>query len=777
MSQKDTKEQQDSLDPSEDVEAPETTAVDNAAVETNPDQGEASEKGDGTDRPFMNTDISSAVMKLMLDNIEAIYEAGEVERACAEAQQDIGPAAPGKRAKFIFEELKLRGVQVSQMPWIRFDQRRLPALVFFQDQWQFVVNADQGKYKLVAGSAEESLVDSDALADSMVLWVHRLKRKNLEQPKPGAMNNSAAKMVLSEVFKTKRWVREILIASLMINLLAVCTSLFAMQVYDRVVPTLAYATLYTLVGGMVIVFALSWALKTVRARILDSVSSEVDQAISQKVFDHVMHLQLDTRPRSLGTLAAQVGGLDLVRSFFTSGVIFALIDLPFAIVFIAFIAMIGGPIAWVYILLMPIAVVLGIYTQRRLRNLMRDQMIRTNERQGMLVDAIRGTESIRSTNSTWRFSEEWKSISGSIAGYNVQQKAISNFATNTTATLASAAYVAALVVGVSQIEGGNLTMGALIACSILGGRVIAPVSQSVQYLSQWQSVTQALQMVSAVLDLEPDRPAGKTLLIPDEIPQQIELEDVVFAYPDSPLKHLNISALSFKAGERVAILGPIGSGKSTLLKVLAGLYRPSEGRIRFGLADLWEIDPQVIASYLAYLPQSVHLFKGSLKDNILMSGAVSDSQLLQSCRMLGVDRIAADSPQGMDLQITEGGEGVSGGQRQLIGLARAFVGRPKIWLLDEPTSSLDNASEERVISALESVIGPKDILIVSTHRPMLARRIADRVLVMRRGEIKADGKPDEVLNSENNQQRQAQVRRAQGAAQRRGKITGPGGNC
>lgn len=759
----------------------EEAELDSIEVEESPVADEEQSADDSVanaaNRPFLNQSIPFTVMKRMLDSIEAFYEAGEVERACEVAQKDLEQATPGKRCKFIFQELKLRGVQVAQMHWRRFDQRRLPALVYCEDQWNFIQHGEEeGTYLLTSDQGQQSAVTELDLSEAVVLWVHRLKRPEERATGISAVKNSAAKLVLTEVFRTKRWVREIAVASVLVNLLAVCTSLFAMQVYDRVVPTLAYSTLYTLVGGMVIVLGLSWALKIVRARILDSVSSEVDQAVSQKVFDHVMHLQLDSRPRSLGTLAAQVGGLDLVRSFFTSGVIFALIDLPFALLFIGFIAAIGGPIAWVYILLLPIAVILGIYTQKRLKNLMLNQMIRTNERQGMLVDAIQGTESIRSNNASWRFSEEWKNISGSIAGYNVQQKAISSFATNTTGTLASAAYVSALVVGVGQIANGNLTMGALIACSILGGRVIAPVSQAVQYLAQWQSVAQALQMVSAVLDLGRERPEGKTLLMPDEVPQRIELEELTFSYPDSPIKHLNIPELNFKAGERVAILGPIGSGKSTLLKVIAGLYRPSAGRIRLGVADLWEIDPSVISNYLAYLPQSVHLFKGSLRDNILMSGAASDSQLLRTCRMLGVDRIASDSPQGMDLPITEGGDGVSGGQRQLIGLARVFISRPRIWLLDEPTSSLDNATEERVIAAIEATIGPKDIFIISTHRPMLAKRLADRVLVMRRGEIKADGRPDEVLNNEN-QQRQAQARKAQGAGQRRGKITGPGGNC
>ena len=723
-------------------------------------------------RPFMNTPIPGSILASLLHSLGIHKEPGEIEKACQTAQESLGPVTPGKRCKAIFNELELRGVQVAQMHWRRFDQRRLPSIIFHEERWLICNHAETGGYETTDETGNTAPADEHALANSLVLWIRRLEKKNEEADKFSLIDNSAARLVLGEVFKSKRWLREVCVASVIVNLLAVCTSLFAMQVYDRVVPTLAYSTLYTLVAGMVIVLGMSWILRIVRARILDSLSSEVDQTISRKVYDHIMHLQLDTRPRSLGTLAAQVGGLDTVRQFFTSSVVFALIDLPFALMFIAFIALIGGPIAWVYILLLPIAITLGIYTQRKMRGLMRKQMIRSNERQGMLVDAIQGAESIRANNATWRFSEEWQDITGSIAGYNVQQRAISNFAVSTTATMASGAYVLALVVGVSQIAEGNLTMGALIACSILGGRVIAPIAQAVQYLSQWQNVVQALQMVSSVLNLPSERPAGKDLLTPEEIPHKIDLEELTFSYPDSPVKHLNIDELSVKSGDRVVILGPVGSGKSTLLKVLAGLYRPTHGRIRHGLADLWEIDPNVISSYLAYLPQSVHLFKGTLRSNILMSGAVNDSMLLKVCKLLGIDQIAGDSPQGMDLPITEGGDGISGGQRQLVGLARLFVSRPKIWLLDEPTSSLDNKSEERVVAALDARVGPKDILIIATHRPALAKRLANRILVMRRGEVVADGTPDKILNNDGAFNQQAKQ-----AFRGRGKVKGPSGNC
>lgn len=370
---------------------------------------------------------------------------------------------------------------------------------------------------------------------------------------------------------------------------------------------------------------------------------------------------------------------------------------------------------------------------------------RSNERQGLLVDTIRGAETIRANNAGWRFAQEWQNVTASIDGYSIQQRAVSSFSSVSTGSLSTLAYVAAVVVGVWQIEAGLLTMGGLIACSILGGRVIVPIAQSVQYLAQWQQVRQALQMVHQVLSLARDRRIDQQLLLPDTLPNEVALERVRFAYPESPVCQLDIDRLQFKSGERVLLVGPVGCGKSTLLKMLAGLYGPSEGRVRLGDADLWEIDPQLVASQVGYLPQAVQLFKGTLRSNLALTGVTSDSRLLQITRELGIDGIAASSPQGMDLAISEGGEGLSGGQRQLVALARVLINQPRIWLLDEPTSSLDSESEQRVWAALQEAVQPEDILIVATHRPMAAARLATRVIVMQQGQVVKDGAPDRVL--------------------------------
>jgi len=672
--------------------------------------------------------MAPALVKQLLVSLQIPCDSNALQQACAQTAHSSTSPGPAQWLRQVLIQAGLKNLTPVQLPWRRLDQRRLPALVWTGDEWWLVERDAAGRLTLINAAGERRGADDTELQDALVVWLRAPTRRSAEADSV-LSGNLATRLVWRELFRERGWLWKVMVATVLVNLLAVGTSIFAMQVYDRVVPTLAYATLTTLVTGMMLIILLDWLLKTTRARILDSLSCAVDKRVSQQVFEHLLHLRLDQQPRSLGTLAAQVGGLDAVRQFFS----------------LAFIAIIGGAVGWVYALLLPVALLLGYVTQWRLRALLAQQMLRSNERQGLLVDTIRGAETIRANNAGWRFAQEWQNVTASIDGYSIQQRAVSSFSSVSTGSLSTLAYVAAVVVGVWQIEAGLLTMGGLIACSILGGRVIAPIAQSVQYLAQWQQVRQALQMVHQVLSLARDRRIDQQLLLPDTLPNEVALERVRFAYPESPVCQLDIERLQFKSGERVLLVGPIGCGKSTLLKMLAGLYGPSEGRVRLGDADLWEIDPQLVASQVGYLPQAVQLFKGTLRSNLALTGVTSDSRLLQITRELGIDGIAASSPQGMDLAISEGGEGLSGGQRQLVALARVLINQPRIWLLDEPTSSLDSESEQRVWAALQEAVQPEDILIVATHRPMAAARLATRVIVMQQGQVVKDGAPDRVL--------------------------------
>lgn len=689
------------------------------------------------------------LVQRLLDALEIPSDPARLDEAAARIGRGSSPRSSARWLRELLIAAQVRDVAPVRLPWQRFDPRRLPALLCRDGVWYLArrtaadADDESSDVTLTGVDGAEASVSSSALDGAEVLWIRRPPASAAVAPPLTA--NRAAQLVWKELFRERGWLWQIALATGLVNLLGISTALFAMQVYDRVVPTLAYATLTTLVAGMVIVVCVDWALKTVRARILDSLSCAVDQRISQRVFEHLLHVQLDAQPRRLGTLAAQVGSLDAVRHFFSATVVFALVDLPFALMFLAFIGVIGGAVAWVYVLLLPAALLVGFVTQRRLRALLGAQISRSNERQGLLVDSIRGAESIRAANAGWRFAREWQEITAAINRYAIQQRAITSLSTVTSSSLATLAYVGAVVVGVWQIEAGLLTMGGLIACSILGGRVIAPVAQSVQYLVQWQHVSQALNLVHQVLAVAPERRPEQQLLLPDEAPDGLTLEGVRFAYPDSPTRQLSIDRLRLDAGERVLLLGPVGSGKSTLLKILAGLYRPTEGRVRLGHADLWETDPLLVGNWIGYLPQAVHLFRGTLRSNLCLTGTAGDDRLLEIAHRLGIDTIAAGHPLGLDLPITEGGDGLSGGQRQLVALARVFTSEPRIWLLDEPTASLDREMEERVWQTLEAALRPNDVLVVSTHRPLLASRLVNRVLVLQHGQVIRDGSPELLL--------------------------------
>lgn len=686
-------------------------------------------------------DIPVPLIVSILERVRLPVAAGKVAQAAKAAASEPSPRAADRLAA-IFKALQLRTVQVAQLHFDRFDHRQLPVLVLFDGQWWLAENGEDGRIRLTDGTGAVREEPTEALGDAALLWVRHQASKELDTF--DAINSPAARLIFRELFRSRRWLVEVLSATLVVNLLAVATSMFSMQVYDRVVPTLAYSTLGALVAGMVVVLSMDWILKFLRSHILERIARQVDLAVSQRLFEHMMRLRLDTRPRSLGSLAAQVNGLDSARAFFSSTVVFAVSDMPFVFMFIALIGVIGGSVAWIYGCLLPISLGIGFYAQKRLRILARQELQRTHERQGLLMETLQGAETIQSSGSAWRFAESWQNVARSIAGHSLKSRDITSSSMTTAATLGQIAYILAIVVGVNEIEAGVLTSGGLIACTILGGRVTTPIAQGVQILVQWETVRESLNMVNRLLEYDTDRKDSQDLLAPDRFSHAIELEGVSFSYPDVPVKRVDVPKFSVSPGERVVVLGGVGSGKSTLLRILAGLYKPADGQVRIGGADVWQLAPEILRDKLAYLPQDVSLFKGTLRSNLMLAGGSSDARLMEVIQDLGVDRIAADNPRSLDMEIQESGQGLSGGQRQLVALSRVFLAAPRVWLLDEPTASLDVDSENRVIAAFRKHLRPDDILIVTTHRPQMLA-LATRVLIMNRGQVAADGKPEDIL--------------------------------
>jgi ATP-binding cassette subfamily C protein LapB len=620
-------------------------------------------------------------------------------------------------------------------------ERHLPALVEHAGR-AWVLREIRGARRLLdPGDGKALEVDEAVLAEAYAIWLEHRARP----PEPQSAG-AAGRLLAAALALRGRLLGEVALATLLISMLTVVTSFFALQVYDRVIPSFAYATLYALAGVVGVLVAFEFVLRLVRARLLDRVSREVDEEVSVEVFRHLAAVRLDARPRAVGTLAAQVAGLESARAFFASTVLFTIAEVPFALLFVAIIAFIAGPIAWVYGAIVLGALAAALVAYAKLHTLSRRQLDAGYRRNGLLVESIQGAETVKACGAGWRFAERWREATVEIADMSLQSRSAMVAAATVAQALSSGAYVAVVVIGVNLVESGSLTVGGLIACTMLGSRVIGPIGNGVALITQAQQAAQSLRAVNAVLELPAERDPHIELLAPAGLSHDLALEDARFFYADVPVPQLDVPALRIGEGERVVVLGPPGSGKSTLLRLFSGLYRPSAGRVLLGGVDVALLDVELVRGRVGLLPQEVQLFRGTLRENLDMEGTAADEVLVEVVRQLGLDLLVRDHPRGLDRDISEGGSGLSGGQRQLAGIARLMLRRPRVWLLDEPTGALDAAFESRVMAVLNRALGPQDTLVIATHRPA-AIPFAQRIIVMQRGRIVRDGERDGVLRA------------------------------
>lgn len=534
------------------------------------------------------------------------------------------------------------------------------------------------------------------------------------------------------------------ITTVVINLLAIITSLFAMQVYDRVVPNFSYATLWALASGVILALGFDFIFKLLRQALLEKLTLRADEALSQYFFEQVIALKLDRRPARPGTLVSQVRDYESVKSFFTSTTLFALADLPFVLFFIAVIAMMGGYVALVPLLLLPICLAIGLLAQRPLAALQQQQTDESARRQGILIEVLQGAESLKAQGGEWRFSVLWGQLTRELGHYGERIRTIGGRAQFLAGSFQQLAYVLVLVVGVYRIEAGALTMGGLIACSILAGRAMGNIGQITGILVQWHHAKHALDTLDKLLAMPTDdsesRQASTTVVAP-----QITLAGIRYAYDQAEGLQLALESLTINAGERVAVLGRNGSGKSTLLKLMAGLNTPNEGEVRIAGLDLQACRLGWLRETVGYLPQDVRLFGGTLRDNLTLGlGQPSEEKLQAALLLTGLDRFVQKQAQGLDCLIREGGSGLSGGQRQLIGLTRLVLQNPRIWLLDEPSASLDRESEERLMTLIKAL--PADVTVVFTTHRMNWLPLSQRTLLIDDGQIRADVPTSNVRN-------------------------------
>jgi len=533
------------------------------------------------------------------------------------------------------------------------------------------------------------------------------------------------------------------LASVTMNILTIGTSLFAMQVYDRVVPNFAEATLWVLSSGVLLALIIELGFKLLRLRLVESSALRLDEALSLFFFEKLLALKLDRRPARVGSLVAQFRDYESIKNFFTSTTMFVLADLPFIAIFLVVVGLIGGPIALVLLVFLLVSIGIGLAAYRPIAQLQQAETDGSARRLGLVFEAVSAGETVKANAAEPQFSDVWQQSTRTMGKVSGELREVTSYAQFALGFCHQVAYISVIIVGVYVIHAGNLTTGGLIACSILAGRSLGSIGQITQLLLQWHHARYALKVLNEILAMPSDedetRQANTRVA-----PLRYAVSNLRYAYDSAKNPQLEIAKLHIEAASRIAIIGHNGSGKSTLLKLLAGIATPNEGQVTLAGLDLQRARPSWIRETVAYLPQDVRLFSGTLRENLTIGISVPDeAAILAAMEKTGLSRTLGRHPEGLNLRIHEGGAGLSGGQRQLVGITRMILQQPKVWLLDEPSASLDKDAEESLVKLIAAL--PKECTVIFTsHRPAWLS-LAQRVLLLENGSIKADAPAEQVV--------------------------------
>jgi len=540
---------------------------------------------------------------------------------------------------------------------------------------------------------------------------------------------------------------EVGIAAIMVNCFAIANPLFVMNVYDRVVPNFAEETLWVLAIGISIVYGFDFLLKLIRGYLVDVAGKTADTKIAARLFQQVMGMKMANRPPSAGGMANSMREFENLREFFTSSTVTALIDFPFIFLFLGIIAILGSPlIVAIPAVMVIVAICVGFLVQIQMRKVVQETFREAQQKHAILIEAISGAETIKSTASEGRMQRNWETFVSKTAQSSMKAARWSQFALNLSGMFTQFVTVVVVFVGVYQIQAGEMSVGALVACTILSGRAMAPLSQIAGIATRFNQARESLNALDKMMQSPVERPEGRTFVHRPEFNGTLEFKNVTFSYPEAKTAALNDVSFKIEAGEKIGIIGRIGSGKSTIERLLLGLYDPDNGSVLVDGTDVRQIDPADLRRSVGVVPQDVYLFFGTVKENIALGAPYADdTAILRAARISGVDEFISKHPLGLDLPVGERGLSLSGGQRQAIAVARALLLDPPILLMDEPTSAMDNTTEGRFKARLGTVLTNKTLILV-THRGSLLT-LVDRLIVMDGGRIVADGPKDIVMEA------------------------------
>ena len=631
-------------------------------------------------------------------------------------------------------------------PW------RLPLLIQMQDGQVGVLNQLD-----VNGNANIQFSGDQGLAQVLTVELLKENVNNVyilrpEKSIPDVRIDEYIKPYEQNWFWTivlRDWKRylDVMFASLMANILALATILFSMNVYDRVIPAQSVPTLWVLAGGVLIAAIFEFCLRVARIYLSDIIGKRADLKISDKVFGHALRIKNKERSKSTGTFISQIRELEGVRELVTSTTISAIADLPFFFLFLAIFWLIGGNLFWVMVLVVPLMIIPGILIQKPLAKLASEGMREGAIRNATLVEAVQGIEDIKLLRAESRFQNQWNHMNEAAADISMRQRKLVGIMGAWTQKVQGLTFAIVVLVGCFAVMKGEMTTGALVACSILSSRMLGPIAQISGVLGRFQQAKVAKTSLDELMKKPVDQAPNAHLIHRPVLNGHYELNNTVFTYSEDDAKPtLIIPKLEIQTGEKIAILGRNGAGKSTLLQLLSGMQEPVQGKIKLDGVDLGLIDPTDVRRDMGLLNQNAHLFFGSVRENLTLgSPLATDQELLNVLKLTGALSFVLDKKEGLDHQILEGGVGFSGGQRQTLLLSRLLLSQPNILLLDEPTAAIDDVSEKQLIENLKGWLGQKT-LVIATHRRAVLE-LVDRIIVVHDGKIVMDGPKEQVLGN------------------------------
>jgi len=670
---------------------------------------------------------------------------------------ETGRSAPDlfsiNSAKGLFSRAANRAglsTRLIKRPLKKISPLQLPMIVPLANQQAGIIaefSADHKQIKLLftADKPVEQWYTLEEFEQEYLGYAFMVKRLfEYKEDNNGNLNIEQKHWFWSTLKYSSRLYRDVFFASILVNLFVLATPLFTMNVYDRVIPNQAIETLHFFALGVLLVYLLDGFLKYSRTQLLELAAKKSDIIMSSVIFEKVMDLKMSTFPPSVGSFANNLRDFDSIRNFFTNATMTAFIDLPFAVLFLAVIYYIGGILVLLPIIIMGIILIYAIMIRTPLKNSIEQTHAAAAKKNSLLIESLQNIETLKTLGHVAHVQWSWEEASAEIAGKSLKTRVLSSSINTFTSILVQLNTVSIIVAGVYLIADFQLTMGGLIAVVILSSRSVAPMGQVASLLTNFADAKTSYQIINQIISQPVERPPQKKFIERTQFKGKIEFKEVTFTYPGADFTALKNVSFVINPGERVALIGRMGSGKSTIEKLILKLYEPDSGAILIDGIDINQIDPIDLRRNIGYVSQDISLFKGTAKDNIVFRAShATDEQIIRAAQISGAEEFISKHPMGYDMPIGERGMGLSGGQRQSIGISRAFLFETPIMLMDEPTNAMDQLSETRLLNNLNQHLKGKTSLLVTQKLNLLD--LVQRVIVMQEGRIYIDGPKGTVL--------------------------------